>query len=168
MHHDLYQRFRLVMWWCGDAFLASLGSWTAHHLVATAYSSTADAHPFMTTVTPSPDACFKEDNMSYNKAQIISKWFPKHDNEITVHKWAPQSPNLNLREWIGPGIWFNGRFTSWTCSLHICSNIHIFTTKIKLVWWSLAVASLKGHLDTYSTLPPFLIYARFSVISEFS
>lgn len=98
MHHDLYQRFRLVMWWCGDAFLASLGSWTAHHLVATAYSSTAADHPFMTTVSPYPDACFKEDNMSYNKAQIISKWFPKHDNEITVHKWAPQSPNLNLRE----------------------------------------------------------------------
>jgi len=28
-------------------------------------------------------------------ARIISNWFPEHDNEFTVQKWPPQSPDLN-------------------------------------------------------------------------
>ncbi len=30
-----------------------------------------------------------------HKAQIISDWFLEHDNEITLLKWPPQSPDLN-------------------------------------------------------------------------
>ncbi len=30
-----------------------------------------------------------------NKAQIISDWFLEHDNEFTLLKWPPQSPDLN-------------------------------------------------------------------------
>ncbi len=33
--------------------------------------------------------------MHRHKAQIISDWFLKHDNEFTLLKWPPQSPDLN-------------------------------------------------------------------------
>ncbi len=33
-----------------------------------------------------------------HKAQIISDWFLEHDNEFTLLKWPPQSPNLNSIE----------------------------------------------------------------------
>jgi len=28
-------------------------------------------------------------------SRIILNWFPEHDNELTVLKWPPQSPDLN-------------------------------------------------------------------------
>ncbi len=60
-----------------------------HHLNATAYLSiVADhLHPFMTTVYPSSDGYFQQDNASCHKAHIISDWFLEHDNEFTLHKW---------------------------------------------------------------------------------
>ncbi len=68
-----------------------------HRLNATAYQSiVADhVHPFMTTVYPSSDGYFQQDNAPHHKAQIISDWFLEHDNEFTLLKWPPQSPNLN-------------------------------------------------------------------------
>ncbi len=33
--------------------------------------------------------------MHHHKAQIISDWFPEHDNEFTLLKWYPQSLDLN-------------------------------------------------------------------------
>uniref|UniRef100_A0A673H0H9 Transposase Tc1-like domain-containing protein n=1 Tax=Sinocyclocheilus rhinocerous TaxID=307959 RepID=A0A673H0H9_9TELE len=68
-----------------------------HHLNATAYLSiVADhVHPFMTTVYPSSDGYFQQDNAPCHKAQIISDWFLEHDNEFTLLKWPPQSPDLN-------------------------------------------------------------------------
>ncbi len=56
-----------------------------HSLNATAdLSIVADhVHPFMTTVYPSSD-----------DYQIISDWFLEHDNEFTLLKWPPQSPDL--------------------------------------------------------------------------
>ncbi len=67
-----------------------------HHLNATAYLSiVADhVHPFMTTVYPSSDATSSR-IMHRHKAQIISDWFLEHDNEFTLLKWPPQSPDLN-------------------------------------------------------------------------
>ncbi len=38
---------------------------------------------------------FQQDNASCHKAQIISDWFLEHDNEFTLLKWPPQSPDLN-------------------------------------------------------------------------
>ncbi len=55
-------------------------------------------HPFMTTVYPSSDGYFQQDNTPCHKAQIISDWFLEHDNEFTLLKWPPQSPDLNPTE----------------------------------------------------------------------
>ncbi len=52
-------------------------------------------HPFMTTVYPSSDGYFQQDNAPCYKAQIISDWFLEHDNEFNLLKWPPQSPDLN-------------------------------------------------------------------------
>ncbi len=38
---------------------------------------------------------FQQDNAPRHKAQIISDWFLEHDNEFTLLKWPPQSPDLN-------------------------------------------------------------------------
>ncbi len=71
-----------------------------HCLNTTAYLSiVADhVHPFMTTVYSSSDDYFQQDNAPCHKAQIISDWFLKHDNEFTLLKWSPQSPDLNTIE----------------------------------------------------------------------
>ncbi len=68
-----------------------------HHLNATAYLSTVSdhVHPFMTTVYSSSDDYFQKDNAPCHKAQIISDWFLEHDNEFTLLKWPPESPDLN-------------------------------------------------------------------------
>ncbi len=38
---------------------------------------------------------FQQDNAPCHKAQIISDWFLEHDNEFTLLKCPPQSPDLN-------------------------------------------------------------------------
>jgi len=53
------------------------------------------AHPFMATMYPFSDGYFQQDNGPCHKARIISNWFPEHDNEFTVLKWSPQTPDLN-------------------------------------------------------------------------
>ncbi len=53
-----------------------------HRLNATDYLSIVadDVHPFMTSVYPSSDSYFQQDNAPCHKAQIISDWFLKHEN----------------------------------------------------------------------------------------
>ncbi len=67
-----------------------------HRLNATVYLSivTDHVHPFMTTVYHLL-MYFQQDNASCHKDQIISDWFLEHDNEFTLLKWPPQSPDLN-------------------------------------------------------------------------
>jgi len=89
-------------WWCNDVGMFSwhtLGPLVpiGHFLIATAYLSIVSdhVHPFMATMSPSSDGYFQQDNASCHKAGIISNWFLDHDNELTVLKWPPQSPDLN-------------------------------------------------------------------------
>ncbi len=49
----------------------------------------------MTTVYPSSDGYFQQDNAPCHKAQIISDWFLEHDNDFTLLKRPPHSPDLN-------------------------------------------------------------------------
>ncbi len=49
----------------------------------------------MTTVYPSSDGYFQQNNAPCHKAQIISDWFHEHDNEFTLLQWPPQLLNLN-------------------------------------------------------------------------
>ncbi len=65
-------------------------------LNTTAYLSIVSdhVHPFMTTVSHLL-MYFQQDNAPCHKAQIISDWFLEHDNEFTLLKWPPQSPDLN-------------------------------------------------------------------------
>ncbi len=66
-----------------------------HRLNATAFlSNVADhVHPFMTS-----DGYFQQNNALCHKDQIISNWLHEHDNEFTVLKWPPRSPDLNPTE----------------------------------------------------------------------
>jgi len=68
-----------------------------HHLNATAYLRIVSdhVHPFMAIMYPSSDGHFQQDNAPCHKARINSNWFLEHDNEFTVLKWPPHSPDLN-------------------------------------------------------------------------
>ncbi len=89
-------------WWCNG--VGGIFSWHTlgslvpieHCLNTTVYLSiVADhVHPFMTTVYHLL-MYFQQDNAPCHKAQIISDWFLEHDNEFTLLKWPPQSPDLN-------------------------------------------------------------------------
>ncbi len=71
-----------------------------HRLNDTAYLNIVydHVHPFMTTVYPTSDGYFQQENAPCHKAQIISDWFLEHDNVFTLLKWPPQSPDINQIE----------------------------------------------------------------------
>ncbi len=70
-----------------------------HRLNATAYLSiVADhLHPFMTTVYPSSDGYFQQNNASCHKIQIISDWILEHHNEFSLLKWPPHSQQISIQ-----------------------------------------------------------------------
>ncbi len=105
-HPALSQWFRLllvvvVMVW-GNISMAHFGSlsnnWTLfkHHSLPE-YCCWPCPSLYDYSV-PSSDDYFQQDNASCHKAQIISDWFLEHENEFTLLKWPPQSPNLNSIE----------------------------------------------------------------------
>ncbi len=100
-----------------------------HGLNAAVYLSiVADhVHPFMTTVYPSSDGYFQQDNAPCDKAQIISDWFLEHDNEFTLLKWPPQSPDLNPIEHLWDVVDVDVQLTNLQ---QLCDAIMSIWTKI--------------------------------------
>ncbi len=89
-------------WWCnggGDIFLAHFGplstNWALfkHHSLPE-YCCWPCPSLYDYSV-PIFWCYFQQDNAPCHKAQIISDWFLEHDNEFTLLKWPPQSPDLN-------------------------------------------------------------------------
>ncbi len=84
-------------WWCngvGDIFLA--------HLVQIEHCLTPQPTWELLLTMSMPlwlqctfFWCTSSRIMHHHKAQIISDWFLEHDNEFTLLKWPPQSPDLN-------------------------------------------------------------------------
>lgn len=74
-----------------------------HQLNAIAYFSIVAVrmHPFIATLHPSSSCYFQQDNKLSDIAHVSSNWFHKHDNEISVLQWPPQSPDLNAIEQLG-------------------------------------------------------------------
>ncbi len=101
-------------------------------LNATAYLSiVADhVHPFMTTMYPSSDGYFQQDNAPCHKAQIISDWILEHDNEFTLLKWPPQSPDLNPIEHLWDVVEIRIMDVQPTNLQQLCDAIMSIWTKI--------------------------------------
>ncbi len=87
--------------WCngvGGIFLAHFGplrtNWVSFKRHSLPEYCCWPCPSFMTTVYHLL-MYFQQDNAPCHKAQIISDWFLEHDNEFTLLKWSPQSPDLN-------------------------------------------------------------------------
>ncbi len=113
-----------------DIFLAHFGPLVPieYCLIVTAYLSiVAGPCPSLyTTVYPSSDGYFQQDNAPRHKSQIISDWFLEHDNEFTLLKWPPQSPDLNPIEHL------------WDVEIHIMdvqpTNLQQLRDAIMSIW----------------------------------
>ena len=60
----------------------------------------AQVHPFMATVFPDGSGLFQQDNAPCHSAKIVQEWFEEHDKEFKVLPWPPNSPDLNLIEYL--------------------------------------------------------------------
>jgi len=114
----------------GGVFLANLVP-IRHYLNATAYLSIVSnhVHPFVAIMYPSSDGYFQQDDASCHKAQIISNWFLEHDDEFTVLKWPPQSPDLNPIE----HLWDMVEWELRALDVH-STNLHQLQDAILSIW----------------------------------
>ncbi len=96
-------------WWWGcncvrDIFLAHFGplstNWASFKRHSLPEYCSWPCPSLYDYSVPSSDGYFQQDNAPRNKAQIISDWFLEHDNDFTLLKWFPQSPDLNPIEHI--------------------------------------------------------------------
>jgi len=121
-----------VMVW-GMFFLAHFRPFVpiGHRLNATAYLRIVSdhVHPFMATMYPSSDAYYQQDNAPCHKSRIISNWFLEHDDEFTVLKWPPQSPDLNPIE----HLWDEVERDLGALYVHP-TNLHQLQDAIQSIW----------------------------------
>ncbi len=101
IHPALSQRFRLVVvsWCVRDIFLAHFGplstnwaSFKRHSLPEYCWWPCPSLYDYSVHIFW---CYFQQDNAPCYKAQIISDWLLEHDNEFTLLKSPPQSPDLN-------------------------------------------------------------------------
>ncbi len=72
-------------------------------------------HPFMTTVYPSSDGYFQQDNAPCHKSSNHVRLVSWHDNEFTLLIMASTVTRSQSNK--APfGMWWNWRFSSWMCS----------------------------------------------------
>ncbi len=90
-------------WWCngvGDIFLAHFGPLSTNWALFKHHSRPEyccwSCPSLYDNSVPIFWCCFQQDNAPCS--QIISDWFLEHDNEFTLLKWPPQSPDLNPTE----------------------------------------------------------------------
>ncbi len=117
----------VVMVW-GIFYWHTLGPFVPieHRLNVTAYLSiVAYVPPFITTVYSFSDGYFQQDNAPCHKAQIISDMFLEHDNEFTLLKWPPQSPDLNPTEQLWDVV-------EW--EIRIMANLQQLRDAIMSIW----------------------------------
>jgi len=118
-----------------------------HHLNVPAYLSIVSdhIHPFMTTMYPSSDGYFQQDNTLCHKAQIISNWFLEHDNEVTVLKWPPQSPDIIPIE----HLWDVVEWELRALDVHP-TNLHQLQDAILSIW---AIISKECFQHLFESMP---------------
>jgi len=86
-------------------------------------------HPFMATMYPSSDGYYQQDNAPCHKARSISNLFLENDNEFTVLKRPPQSPDLNLIE----HLWYVVEQELLALDVHP-TNLHQLQDAILSIW----------------------------------
>ncbi len=99
IHPALSQRFR---WWCngvGDIFLVHFGplstNWTLFKHQRLPEYCCRPCPSLYDYSEPIVWCYFQQYNAPCHKAQLTSDWFLEHENEFTLLKWPPQSPDLN-------------------------------------------------------------------------
>jgi len=124
------------MWWRLSWHTLGLLVPIEHRLNTTAYLSIVSdhVHLFMTTVYHLL-MYFQQDNAPCHKDQIISDWFLEHDNEFTLLKLPPQSPDLNPIEHLWDVV--EREIHIMMCRRQICSNCVMLSWQYEQHLWGM-------------------------------